>query len=208
MEVPLDKAASIKNGLDAILGKEEKVMAAVVPDTNPVPDYNNRNNKTGGKITAAPNQNNKAPLIRGIKGLSNLGNTCFFNSVMQSIVQTRGMIEHFIGPDQMKDFSHKLNVTLVHPEGALSGSLRRFMSAHWSVGIEINRTHSPVDFFKEFIKKATHFSGYKQHDAQELLRCVLDALIVEEETIIKKVKNQRPSVDKSIQEATQNIKNN
>lgn len=114
-----------------------------------------------------------------IRGLSNLGNTCFFNSVMQNLLALNRLCDYFL----------KLDETV----GPLSAAMRKLFletSSETSSKGVIN----PRSLFGSLCTKAPQFRGFQQHDSHELLRCLLDGMSTEELSFRKHNKSCEVSV--------------
>ncbi|XP_061483846.1 ubiquitin carboxyl-terminal hydrolase 16 isoform X2 [Rhineura floridana] len=149
-----------------------------------------------------------------VKGLSNLGNTCFFNAVLQNLSQTpilRELLKEVKMPDttvtvEPPDFSitEPLILTLDQPR-PLTLAMCRFLTEMQ----ETKRgTVTPKELFAQVCKKAIRFKGYQQQDSQELLRYLLDGMRTEEiqrisAGIFKALNN---STDKENEELKKKIK--
>ncbi|XP_065597873.1 ubiquitin carboxyl-terminal hydrolase 16 isoform X1 [Cyrtonyx montezumae] len=120
-----------------------------------------------------------------VKGLSNLGNTCFFNAVMQNLSQTP-VLRELLKEAKMPDTTVKIEspelfmepqmVKLEQP-GPLTLAMHQFLT-------EMQETRrgvvTPKELFAQVCKKAIRFKGYQQQDSQELLRYLLDGMRAEE----------------------------
>uniref|UniRef100_A0A8C7C710 Ubiquitin carboxyl-terminal hydrolase n=1 Tax=Oncorhynchus kisutch TaxID=8019 RepID=A0A8C7C710_ONCKI len=121
-----------------------------------------------------------------VKGINNLGNTCFFNAVMQNLSQTH-MLNDLI--QDVKEKGHKLKIC---PPGALTVTLpspepltsAMFLFLH-SVKESGKGPANPKILFNQLCQKAPRFKGYQQQDSQELLHYLLDSMRVEETKRIK-----------------------
>ncbi|XP_036392422.1 ubiquitin carboxyl-terminal hydrolase 16 [Megalops cyprinoides] len=120
-----------------------------------------------------------------VKGLSNLGNTCFFNAVIQNLSQTQ-LLRQIL--KEITDDKTTLTITPLSTElepiqvplerpGALTLAMCQLLN-------EIQETKkgvvTPRELFTQVCKKAARFKGFQQQDSQELLRYLLDGMRAEE----------------------------
>ncbi|RKP24491.1 hypothetical protein SYNPS1DRAFT_29744 [Syncephalis pseudoplumigaleata] len=100
----------------------------------------------------------------GVHGLRNLGNTCFFNASMQALSVTRPlrMALESHSPAGMHDQRSPLVAAFV-------GLLDKMQDG-------ASDTIVPAELHTIICKRWKQFKGFRQQDAHELLRCLLDGL--------------------------------
>ncbi|KAL9224386.1 hypothetical protein vseg_000423 [Gypsophila vaccaria] len=105
----------------------------------------------------------------GLTGLLNLGNTCFMNSAIQCLVHTPEFANYF-----REDYRGEINwQNPMGMVGELALAFGELLRKLWAPG----RTPiAPRPFKAKLSRFASQFSGYNQHDSQELLAFLLDGL--------------------------------
>jgi hypothetical protein len=143
-----------------------------------VQTYSNRTNNNrqdGNNKTAA-----------GLVGLSNLGNTCFMNSILQCLSNTVALRDYFIS----RQFEADRNETNpLGMRGKLADAFFNLLNTMWTTpdAAEV----SPRAFKTAIAQFKPEFAGFQQHDSQEFLSFLLDGLHED----LNRVK-QKPYVEK------------
>ncbi|CAI9298565.1 unnamed protein product [Lactuca saligna] len=105
----------------------------------------------------------------GLTGLLNFGNTCFMNSAIQCLVHTPEFARYF-----REDYNQEINWhNPLGMVGELALAFGELLRKLWAPG---RTPFAPRQFKAKLARFAPQFSGYNQHDSQELLAFLLDGL--------------------------------
>ena len=120
----------------------------------------------------------------GFRGLKNLGNTCYMNSTLQCLSNIPGFREFFLRKKHLEE----LNTTRGQSKGELAKAFGALLVRLWQSKSEGSlNSVKPVQVKKIIGKVASRFSGYQQHDAQEFLLFLLDALHDDLNRVVRQV---------------------
>ncbi|KAK1294098.1 Ubiquitin carboxyl-terminal hydrolase 2 [Acorus calamus] len=101
-----------------------------------------------------------------VRGLANLGNTCFFNSVIQNVLALDPLRGHFGGLERLP--------------GKLTASLKKLFEDTGPLRSESGKALRPNGVFGCVRENWPQFRGFQQQDSHELLMCLLDGLSAED----------------------------
>lgn len=116
----------------------------------------------------------------GLTGLYNLGNTCFMNSALQCMSNTKELKDYFVSG------VYKNEVNTENPlgmGGAMAKVFGELLGKLWSSG---GGAVHPREFKTVLSRYSSQFAGYAQQDTQELLAFLLDGLHEDLNRIVKK----------------------
>ncbi|KAJ4843604.1 hypothetical protein Tsubulata_020302 [Turnera subulata] len=111
----------------------------------------------------------KGVQFMGLRGMQNLGNTCFMNSAIQCLAHTPKLVDFFLG-SYTKEINYENPLGM---KGELALAFGDLLRKLWAPGAA---PVAPIMFKQTLAKFANQFSGYNQHDSQEFLSFLLDGL--------------------------------
>eukprot|EP00045_Choanoeca_perplexa_P022766 m.10819 g.10819 ORF g.10819 m.10819 type:complete len:989 (-) comp9682_c1_seq1:271-3237(-) len=116
----------------------------------------------------------------GETGLRNLGNTCFMNSALQCLSHCQDLADYFLEQDWRRDINAD---NPIGQGGRMAEAFADLLRKLWSGA---HRDVSPYDLKGLIARVAPQFSGYQQHDSQELTTFLLDSLHEDLNRVLKK----------------------
>lgn len=127
--------------------------------------------------------------LNELVGLKNIGNTCFMNSAMQCIFHIDFLMTFFLSGQYLNEIN---TVNKLGTNGHFVKEVARNFEAYYSGKFSVLSLYQ----LKEIISTYNNlFSGYQQHDAQELWGYVIDKIHEDTNRILRKPITEPITVD-------------
>ncbi|KAF7308282.1 hypothetical protein HMN09_00676200 [Mycena chlorophos] len=128
------------------------------------------------------------PIEPGTLGLGNMGNTCFMNSALQCLAHQPELVDYFLNGVYQEELNRDNPLGM---KGAIAEAFGDLLKRIWA-STSPSTSYSPREFKSQLQRFAPQFSGYQQHDSQELVAFLLDGLHEDLNRVIKKPYVEKP----------------
>ncbi|KAK9447053.1 uncharacterized protein V1518DRAFT_429373 [Limtongia smithiae] len=133
---------------------------------------------------------NERHVTKGTTGLQNMGNTCYMNSALQCMMHIEELTRYFL-VDAYKEELNPQNPLAM--DGKMATAYAQLVRSIFAVP-NAPSSLAPRDLQNVIWRYGPMFSGYAQHDSQELLAFLLDGLHEDLNRILKKPYTEKPEL--------------
>lgn len=119
--------------------------------------------------------------LRGLKGLDNLGNTCYMNAALQCLSNTQELTSYLLTTRWVQDIN---TVNSIGSRGELLCAYAQLLRQLWDGSI--SDSLNPKVIKRIIGQESEQFEGYEQHDSQEFLSFMIDSLHEDLNKVLKK----------------------
>jgi len=127
----------------------------------------------------------------GASGLRNIGNTCFMNSVLQCLSNTKQLTNYLLNDEHLRE----INTSNSSMKGSLIKAFATVIKGLWKGS---GRVVDPSSLKGAVNRFAPRFSGYNQEDSQEFLRYLLEGLHEDVNRVLTKPTPINSEIDSSL----------
>merc|ERR1711962_1362673 len=127
----------------------------------------------------------------GASGLRNIGNTCFMNSVLQCLSNTKQLTNYLLNDEHLRE----INTSNSSMKGSLIKAFATVIKGLWKGS---GRVVDPSSLKGAVNRFAPRFSGYNQEDSQEFLRYLLEGLHEDVNRVLTKPTPINTEIDSSL----------
>eukprot|EP01134_Creolimax_fragrantissima_P001432 CFRG1432T1 len=165
---------------------------ARIPRTDFIPHSSKKSNhELSKKFLESVDVERVAIRLPGVKGLHNLGNTCYMNSLLQCLSNTELLTQYILSEQVYEDINRS---NTLGSAGVMGMSFADVIDELWDVSIP-ELTVAPRRFKDALYKFAPQFCSYKTPDVHDVLTFLLSILHEDLNRIVDKPYVEMPTCD-------------
>lgn len=185
-----NKVMAVLESMTPLLGVETSVSAEIKLKKNAIPS-------TTFNVSLKPEKENSpvestsykgVEMLPRVRGLTNLGNTCFFNSMLQNLSQTPFLLEILKETSESGEHFELPGGTIKNGEEELEVPKIKGVLKNWGPFTQVlaetmeelqtksGGVFTPSNLLRQFTSKWPQFAGGDQHDSHEALRHLLESV--------------------------------
>lgn len=189
------KVQGVLETISPMLANENSVSASIKISKSAIPTTFNASLKLENDSSQNDTSDGykSTDLLPRVRGLTNLGNTCFFNAMMQNLAQTPFLLEvlketsqageQFELPGGKMKLNDDEEIEVPKIKGELQGwglFTQTLAETLEELQTKSGGVYNPSNLLKQFTSKWPQFAGGDQHDSHEALRHLLESVRTED----------------------------